>query len=651
MVNSLETGSSFGSCWWGWLGLVVALATTAAACGRTPIKVGPASNGGGLAVGGGGFGGDAGGGAGASGGAMVGGGGSGGSAPCFIDSDCEDFDVCTTDRCNDAGVCDHFDRDDDEDGFVAEDCGGSDCNDLNPNVHPGLAEACSDAADNDCNGVADCLDPACINVPDCGCTPDPAGENCSNGIDDDCDTTVDCNDAECIGTPACGCAPSETNCDDGIDDDCDDLIDCDDSDCSGTVNCTCQATTELCSNDADEDCDLLVDCADPDCFGAFACTCQPPGVPEICGDNIDNDCDLLVDCADGDCAASASCQDCIPEICDNGVDDDCDDLIDCADDACAFAPNCTPVPEICNNSLDDDNDGLIDCSDPDCSNNPLCALQGANCLTAKVITGPGTYTGDTTGFVSNYAGACGGGAGEAVYQLTITQPSFVHLDTIGTSFDSVLHVRHGDCDVGVEIACDDDSGGFQWSAAIDFPILYPGTYYVFVDGFTVDPQFGANEGPYILNVQIIENPSEICGDGIDNDGDVFVDCADSDCTNVGSCLNCLNGGPPGPELGIAACTDGLDNDCDGLPDCIDDDCSASPYAITECCNGTDQNDNGIPDDFSCRCATDADCDAGSICYTHTTHSCGLPCDQFFGEVCPAVALGSFCSAATQQCEF
>jgi hypothetical protein len=634
------------------LGLFGLFALLVAACGRTPVSLGDQTTG--SLVGGGsndGGGGQGGAGPGPGPGPGPGGsGGSGGAPPCFTDADCNDADFCTTDRCE-TGFCEYSSKDDDEDGFIAEVCGGNDCNDLNPNTHPGLPENCFDGDDNDCNGVFDCLDPACFNVPNCGCQADPGGEDCGNGLDDDCDTTVDCNDADCIGTPACGCAPEETICDDGIDDNCNNLIDCDDSDCFDAIACTCQAIDEQCGNGEDEDCDFLIDCADPDCFGSFNCTCMPPGVPEVCTDNNDNDCDTLVDCADGDCAASPACQMCAPEVCDNGVDDDCDNLIDCADDSCNFAPNCTPVAEICNNSIDDDNDGLTDCDDPDCVNNPLCALQGGNCLTAKLITGSGTFFGDTEGFVNKYTGACGGGAGEAVYRLVLNQPSFVHLDTIGTTFDSVLHVRLGDCETGAEIACDDDSGGFQWSASIDFPILYPGSYFIFVDGFTVDPQLGANDGPYTFNVQIIENPSEICGDGVDNDGDIFVDCADSDCTNVGACVNCLNGGPPGPEYGIFACTDGVDNDCDGLPDCIDDDCSASPYAITECCNGMDQNDNGIPDDFSCRCATNNDCAMGSICYTHTTHTCGFPCDQFFGEVCPAVALGSFCSLATSQCEF
>ena len=147
------------------------------------------------------------------------------------------------------------------------------------------------------------------------------------------------------------------------------------------------------------------------------------------------------------------------------------------------------------------------------------------------------------------------------------------------------------------------------------------------------------------------DPSELCGDGIDNDGDVFVDCADSDCATTFGCATCLNGGPGGPEFSVAACTDGLDNDCDGTTDCVDEDCSASPYAITECCDGDDDNDNQVIDDFSCRCASDADCAFGEICYTHTVHACALPCFQFFGMVCPAVALGSHCNNATQQCEF
>jgi hypothetical protein len=571
--------------------------------------------------------------------------------PCQTVQDCDDQNQCTTDECAD-GLCEHGPRDDDHDGFGPLLCGGLDCNDFNPQVNPNVPENCTDAADNNCDGVADCVDPACKNAPACGCKPSPGGENCTNGKDDDCDEIVDCFDSDCAGTPACGCANNEVGkCVNGFDDDCDDQIDCDDPDCFGDASCQCQAQGEQCGDGADNDCDLLIDCADPSCQGIFPCACMPPGVPEQCGDGTDNDCDKLVDCADPDCFVSPLCQMCTTEVCNDGQDNNCDNKIDCADPSCIFAPNCQAVPEVCNNGLDDDNDGKIDCADPDCANNPFCVVQQANCLSPKLIPGSGTYTGDTTGHVNETKGACGGDAGEAVFYFTLTDPSKVHLDSVGTSFDSTLYVRTGKCNSGKEIGCDDDSAGSMWAAALDFTILYPGTYYVFLDGYTVDPQGGPNEGPFQLNVVITPNPPEVCNDGIDNDGDVYVDCADSNCWSTAPCSTCLQGAHGQPEFGVAACTDGLDNDCDGTFDCQDDDCSASDYYITECCDGTDENGNGIPDDFNCRCKSNADCSGGQICYTHTAFACGIPCDSFFGDVCPFVAAGSFCNAVTQQCEF
>ncbi len=581
-------------------------------------------------------------------GASAGSGGSGGAEPCSIATQCDDGDVCTTDACV-GGFCQSTPRDDDADGFGPLSCGGPDCNDLNPNVAPGAPEQCADGSDNDCNGVADCLDPACVGVPNCGCQPKP--EECTGGTDEDCDGAVDCLDASCAGTPACGCAPSETGlCDNGFDDDCDGAIDCDDSQCSASAQCQCQAKPEQCGNGSDDDCDLLVDCADPNCGGLFPCVCVPPGSPEQCGNGFDDDCDGKVDCADSNCFASPTCSACTLENCADGIDNSCDGLIDCADPACVFAPNCAPTQEVCNNSLDDDLDGLTDCDDPDCANVPACALSQSNCLTAQLVGGSGSYFGDTTGNVGKQKGSCGGDAGEAIYYFTLSKPAKVIADTIGTSFDSNLYVRAGSCENGQELGCDDDSGG-SFAAKLTFQVLPVGTYYVFVDGYTIDPQAGANEGPYQFNLQILEDPPEDCANEVDDDGDVYVDCADPDCSAVAPCSTCLQGGPAKPEFGVAACTNGLDDDCDGTLDCADDDCSASDNSVTECCDGTDENGNGIPDDFNCRCASNADCPAGQICYAATAFSCGIPCDNFFGDVCPFVAAGSSCNVATQQCQF
>ena len=575
-----------------------------------------------------------------------------GTEDCRFDFDCFTDDPCTQGRCVE-GFCEFDILDEDLDGFPPFFCGGSDCNDFNPNTFPGAGENCFDGDDNDCNGVADCFDPVCSNVPDCGCVPSPTGESCTNGVDDDCDTRVDCLDSDCQGTPECGCAPTEAPfCGNGFDEDCDGLFDCDDPDCASSPSCSCVGDNEVCGNGQDDDCNDLIDCADPACGSQFPCTCMGPPIPEQCANGGDDDCDGLVDCADPDCVVSPACQNCMPEQCGNNQDDDCDGAIDCADDNCAFDPSCAPEPEQCNNGIDDDNDGQIDCDDVDCINVPVCEEQQSNCINAKRITGSGSYFGDTTGNTPKEKGTCGGDAGEAVFELVLNRPSRVELDSIGTSFDSTLYVRAGVCGEGRELACDDDSAGSQWAARIVFDILYPGTYYVFLDGFTIDPFGGANEGPFQLNVDIEEDPQERCNDGIDNDGDVYVDCGDPDCTSAPNCAGCVaGGGNPSAEFGIGKCGDGIDNDCDGDIDCDDEDCTASPENITECCNGMDQNGNGIPDDFNCRCNNDGECGGGQICYTHSAQACGLPCTAFFGDVCPFIAPGSVCNPVTEQCEF
>ena len=56
-----------------------------------------------------------------------------------------------------AGAC----PDDDGDGYTDEICGGEDCDDADPAIHPGVAEVCTDGVDNDCDGLVDGGDPDC----------------------------------------------------------------------------------------------------------------------------------------------------------------------------------------------------------------------------------------------------------------------------------------------------------------------------------------------------------------------------------------------------------------------------------------------------------------------------------------------------------
>lgn len=100
-------------------------------------------------------------------------------------------------------------------------CGLVDCDDTDPNVNPGAIEVCDNGLDDDCNGLTDGDDPACLVCTDAdgdgyaveggGCGPvdcndanasvNPgASEVCANGIDDDCDGLTDDEEPACSGS-------------------------------------------------------------------------------------------------------------------------------------------------------------------------------------------------------------------------------------------------------------------------------------------------------------------------------------------------------------------------------------------------------------------------------------------------------------------
>jgi hypothetical protein len=92
---------------------------------------------------------------------------------------------------------------------------------------------------------------------------------------------------------------------------------------------------------------------------------------------------------------------------------------------------------------------------------------------------------------------------------------------------------------------------------------------------------------------------EVCGDGEDNDGNGEVDCADSACGVGVACgpsgLSCAsdrtcsacsgNGGTPEPG-GETTCGDGVDNDCDGAVDCADPNCQPQGTEPGRTCDST-----------------------------------------------------------------
>lgn len=167
--------------------------------------------------------------------------------------------VCSGATCT--GQTTPDERDSDADGHLA--C-STDCDDTNPNVHPGAIDVCGNMLDEDCDG----MDRSCNCTVDqdndghfagCGDCNDAnasvfpgAAEICGNGVDEDCDGS----DLVCANT-----------CVDGDSDgyygyhatDCPNGNDCNDA--AAGVN---PGALDICNNGIDEDCSGF----DEPCIGA-----------------------------------------------------------------------------------------------------------------------------------------------------------------------------------------------------------------------------------------------------------------------------------------------------------------------------------------------------------------------------------------------
>jgi len=151
------------------------------------------------------------------------------------------------------------------------------------------------------------------------------------------------------------------------------------------ATCTGGTPAENCTNGSDDDGDGRADCADSDC--ASAANCQ--AVSENCTNDTDDDDDGQVDCDDADCRFVTACQT-AEEVCGNGVDDDSDLFVDCDDADCNGHAACASSPrELCDNDLDDDGDGFTDCDDVDCATASACPIPFEQCTNDRDDDGDG----------------------------------------------------------------------------------------------------------------------------------------------------------------------------------------------------------------------------------------------------------------------
>jgi hypothetical protein len=278
-------------------------------------------------------------------------------------------------------------------------------------------------------------------------------------------------------------------------------------------------------------------CSGEDHFlcGQSPVCCQCPGCSQalICfrgdmGGDLGDECADPNNCPKPECAGDPRCHVLGTEICNNGIDDNDNGLIDCADPECFNFPGCQP--HMCATPPD--------CTDPACVDNPKC--KDLKCHptvdfgTINPMGSSSTKMENTTGTSDVTITQCApGGAGMVVGTFTVSATAAVTLTfSQAMGEDHVFSLTRAGINQSCgdnPVACYDPKGATSGSHTfVDLPA---GQYYLITQPF--EPK---GQGPITVTLST-PTMKEICNNGVDDNGNGLIDCADPDCASAPNCIN------------------------------------------------------------------------------------------------------------------